>query len=922
MPKDGGTPPTGLDLSECEAEPIHLLGHIQPHGYLLALDADATRITHVSANIAGFLGQPPEAVLGKSLPDVLEAPVAQRLVDLIRGIGTRAGPTAATAVCPPGSSEPCAVTVHRHAGRLFVEVERLPAEETAPTVPALTAVPDSLAEMGDDVLHRLADRAVRAVAEETGYDRVMIYMFHPDWSGEVIAEMRRPEMVPYLGLRYPATDIPSQARQLFTLNLLRVIADVDARPVSIVAEPGTAEDAQAPDLSLSGLRSVSPYHLEYMRNMGVAASLTASIIIDGELWGMVACHHRRPRLTPPAQRAAVMRRVGDLVAHVKAQEQMEAVRRARAVDFAMGRLDRRLSEGQDPVSALLMGDQRLVEDLEAQGAMVAADGAMALVGRCPSGPVIARVLEMAARTDGPVFMTDALSAEIGAVGDGEGPNADEPVVGVSGDIAGCAVLVMSRAPLVAIAAFREPESRNVFWAGDPNKPAIREEGKERISPRNSFAAWRERVEDRSRPWERWCADLLTRAGTAVGRHVGADNPAEALGNAVRGLAMRFKDARTVPGGTLDAAGQGVLLTLRQSGHRARVVATNQTFLDLFDLEPGTIEGESLHTVAARIGLPDDLRRKVLSGPQTFDCWSRSLGRRALETVARNMLAVRDNGSVVEWDVFTFRDVTAFHRTAEALAAARDEAVTASRQKSEFLANVSHELKTPLNAIIGFSELIQSGRVGPTSDRVTDYARIIGEAGHHLLTMINDLLDLSRAEAGRQIIEDEPVNLTTLARDCLSWMRSQPRGDAVTWTPGGVPDGPLWVRGDSRALRRVLLNLLGNALKFTPDGGTVGLVVGHMGDGSVFLEARDTGIGIPADEVESIFQPFRRGKGANVSAREGAGLGLAMTKAMVDLHGGRITVESTVGTGSTFRVLLPRDRVLRSGSDPINPAQPA
>ncbi|WP_299439677.1 ATP-binding protein [uncultured Rhodospira sp.] len=901
QPRHEGGPT--LDLSACETEQIHLLGHIQPHGCLLALDEATGRITHVSANIGAVLNREPDAILGRTLPEALDAALADRLAPLVEATGEQTPPATPLPLGDhDGPRGPCAATAHRHGGRVFIEIEPLSDTET-PASSVAVAMPVQTDAGASGMLHALADRTVRLLAEETGYDRVMVYMFHPDWSGEVIAEARQPDMIPYLGLRYPATDIPPQARHLYTINLLRVIADVDAAPVPILAAPGIGpEGAEPPDLSQSVLRSVSPYHIEYLRNMEVAATLTASIIVDGVLWGMIACHHRIPRLAPPAVRDLVTRRTLELARHIEAEQRREAIRRAKALDLAIGRLERRLASGADPVSTLLFGGHRLADDLEAQGALVFADGVMALTGRCPPPAVIHRVLERAAAQADPVFTTEAL----GDLG-GDSPG------GVAQAAAGCAVLVLSRDPLAAIAVFRPSEARDVFWAGDPAKPAIQEADTGHISPRTSFAAWKEIVRDRSRPWEPWSRAFLLRTGDTLRRHLEAGGVSASLRHAVRALALQFADIQAQPGGPLESPEQGTVLTLREPGRDLRAIGANQTFLDLFDVEHGVIEDRDLGSLAQRLGLPNDLHDRALAAPFTSECWSRSMGRRTVEITARTVLAVHDTGATYEWDMLVFRDVTAFHRTTAALTAARDEAETASRQKSEFLANVSHELKTPLNAIIGFSELIRSGRIGPTSDRVIDYARIIGDAGNHLLAIINDLLDLSHIESGRLKLEHEPVEIVALTAECSAWMQSQPRGDCITWTQA-LADGPILVRGDRAALRRVVLNLLTNALKFTPDGGIVGVAVERQPEGGVVVTVHDTGIGIPADELEAIFQPFQRGQSAQVKRHDGVGLGLAMVKALAEAHGGRVSVTSQVGTGSTFRIHLPRDRVLADEDD--------
>ena len=213
----------------------------------------------------------------------------------------------------------------------------------------------------------------------------MLYMFHPDWSGEVVAETRRPDMAPYLGLRYPASDIPPQALRLFTVNLLRIIADVAVEPVPVLCEgPEGGEAADSLDLTHSVLRSVSPYHIEYLQNMEVAATLTASVIVDGALWGMIACHHLTPRRITPDVRAAVADLARRLATCIEAQRRRAKAEQRQATERYLTQLRNRLTTGEPLPQALLGGVARLWDPLGAEGGMLAVGESLALVGLCPT----------------------------------------------------------------------------------------------------------------------------------------------------------------------------------------------------------------------------------------------------------------------------------------------------------------------------------------------------------------------------------------------------------------------------------------------------------------------------------------------------------------------------------------------------------
>ena len=238
--------------------------------------------------------------------------------------------------------------------------------------------------------------------------------------------------------------------------------------------------------------------------------------------------------------------------------------------------------------------------------------------------------------------------------------------------------------------------------------------------------------------------------------------------------------------------------------------------------------------------------------------------------------------------------------------ARDRAESASRSKSEFLANMSHELRTPLNAIIGFSEMIHSGGFAAKTE---EYSRLIHESGHHLLTLINDILDLYKIEAGRMTLREGALDPTVLIADCLSLMRARADAGSVTLTEHVLPEFPK-IYADDRALKQVLLNLLSNAIKFTPPGGAVNVSVALDIDGACKITVSDNGVGISAEDQERVFESFGQGRHDIVIADKSTGLGLPIVKGLMEAHGGDVSLISTAGQGTSVTVTIPAGRVLR------------
>jgi two-component system, cell cycle sensor histidine kinase PleC len=243
--------------------------------------------------------------------------------------------------------------------------------------------------------------------------------------------------------------------------------------------------------------------------------------------------------------------------------------------------------------------------------------------------------------------------------------------------------------------------------------------------------------------------------------------------------------------------------------------------------------------------------------------------------------------------------------------ARNRAEEANLAKSRFLATMSHELRTPLNAILGFSEVMKSELFGPHSvPQYKEYAHDVHSSGQHLLNIINEILDLSRIEAGKYELNEEAVDFAGTVDDCHHMLDMRARAKQITIKTALEPNLPrLWA--DERALRQVVINLLSNAIKFTPEGGEVAIKVGWTQGGGQYVSIKDTGPGIPADEIDIVQESFGRGTHAIKTAEQGTGLGLPIVKGLVDLHGGQFHLRSKIREGTEVIVVIPAERVMET-----------
>ena len=242
-----------------------------------------------------------------------------------------------------------------------------------------------------------------------------------------------------------------------------------------------------------------------------------------------------------------------------------------------------------------------------------------------------------------------------------------------------------------------------------------------------------------------------------------------------------------------------------------------------------------------------------------------------------------------------------------------KAQASDRAKSEFLANMSHELRTPLNAILGFSEIMKKELLGPVGTKqYLEYVADIHESGTYLLDVISDILDISKVETGNLELSESVVQLDEVIRKSVRLVqeRAQEAGVALHID---IEGGPPRLEADERVLKQCLVNLLSNAVKFTPEGGRITIQVRHAEDGCLHLVVADSGIGIAEDDFEKALSPFGQVESAYSATYEGTGLGLPITRALIELHGGTISLDSAVGVGTTVTLIFPRERVLESAS---------
>lgn len=471
-----GANPSGQALPDCASEQLHLSGRIQAHGALIAADLQDRRITYASANTADRIGAAPDQLFDAPVTSIFSPDEHQRLEQAIEQSGYQpSSPDLYGVRLAADVHGKVDVILHQVAGQIVIEIERSHGDDQANLVPVLY----SSQEIGEATSVPEIETAVaRAVRSLTGFDRAMVYRFHDDEHGEIVAEDRLPGLVRYLGHHFPASDIPLQARHIYTRKASRYIPDVDEGDVAVVASPRLAGTGL--DLSHAALRSVSPFHLEFMRNMDTAASVSFSMADAGRLTRLVSCTSEKPQWLSRSTRRACELLVLQAKLQVSAAEQISRLNDAARRESIRNRLRSAMQTAPDIAEGLTSASGDLLELCQAESAATCVDGQYRSIGTAPSEDAVRRIASeiRASRSPGSPWATDRLEKQtahdLGAPG--------------------CLFVALS-APDDFVIWFRRDRLRQLRWLGDPRAHSVG-----LLNPRKSFDTWLEQVTGSSVPW--------------------------------------------------------------------------------------------------------------------------------------------------------------------------------------------------------------------------------------------------------------------------------------------------------------------------------------------------------------------------------------------------------------------------------------
>jgi chemotaxis family two-component system sensor kinase Cph1 len=480
---------TNIDLTNCDREPIHTPGLIQPHGVLLVLQNPSLEIIQVSANTQEVIGYSPEELLGKPLSDLLDNSQIQRIQQCLTADFESINPLDLSIQQADRALDFDGI-VHCWNSVVLLELELKDAAGKPDFFDFYNQVKEPITRIQKaPTLLEMCQVVVKEIRRITGFERVMVYQFDDQGAGSVIAEDTNQE-TPYLNLHYPPSDIPKQARHLYTLNWLRLIPNAHYQPVPLIPAHNPLTN-QPLDLSWSVLRSVSPMHLEYLQNMGVTASMSISLLQEQKLWGLIACHHTSPKYIPYHIRT-ICEFVGQVMSVELANKEVsEDTDYKRQLKSLQTQFVEALSQADYFLDGMMQLKSQLLSLVNATGAVICSANKCISVGETPSEAEIHALLDwIKPQLHQSVFETRSLVKYY--------PKAESFQAIASGVLA----LEISRIHRNYILWFRPEVVQTVNWGGNPNKPVeVLTDGSLRLSPRKSFDKWQETVRGCALPWK-------------------------------------------------------------------------------------------------------------------------------------------------------------------------------------------------------------------------------------------------------------------------------------------------------------------------------------------------------------------------------------------------------------------------------------
>ncbi len=472
--------PKKVDLTNCDKEPIHILGNIQSHGMLLVFNKDSYEIERISENVLSYFSRKREHILFSNLFDALSIDEVDEFKYYISKKETNALEMTIEGFSFIG-------IVHYNDDLVYLELEGVALTKNK-EIPQnhLSDIVSKLSDAAD--VSSMCDVAADLIKNLLNYDRVMIYQFDEHWNGKVISESRVVGLESWLGMSYPATDIPQQARKLFLKQGVRIIVDVNDTPVKVIPELNEANEPL--DLSRSELRAVSPIHIEYLKNMEVGATLTAAIVSNGDLWGLIACHNYSPKFISYYKRVSVKFLTQVFSTQLTLRSSNEVLERVNQISKKRAVLVEQMSDGWDVHKGLTNGDHTMLCITEASSGAIYLDGKFSVVGITPSEQEMTQLIDwIYDNNQENLYFTKELAKHY------------EAAIPYAEVASGVLCTFIAKGKKDCLLWFKSESKQTISWAGNPDK-SVNDDGLS-LSPRKSFEKWNQEQVLTSKPWKEY-----------------------------------------------------------------------------------------------------------------------------------------------------------------------------------------------------------------------------------------------------------------------------------------------------------------------------------------------------------------------------------------------------------------------------------
>jgi PAS domain S-box-containing protein len=1000
-----------LALINTDYETIHIPGAIQAHGLLFVLQSPDLTILQVSSNISTILGIKPEKILGKKISHIINKNKSELIKQGLEATIETINPFNISINTSEGKKFFDAI-IHREANAIILELELIKNKYNKDFFSFYHLIKTPIINLQKaPTLNKLYQVIIKEIRTLTEFDRVMVYKFAHDSSGVVIAEDKREDLEPLLGLNYPSFEIPLLSRHLFSKNSLRFIPDTNYQPVPIIPQenPLTKEPL---DMSLCVLRSVSNCHIEYLQNMGVSASFVISLMRNDELWGLIACHNYTPKYLPYELRTACEILCKIMALEIGSKEDNENLDYQIKLKAIQAKFVEEIAQTDDFVQGLIKDRESLLELVNAEGAVIYHKNNFICIGNTPEiADIINLVKWLENQLENDIFSTSCLPKLY--------PEAEKFKNVGSGLLA----LAISKLPKNYILWFRPEVIQAVNWAGKPQlNLEHKEEGILKLTPRKSFQLWQESVKFQSLPWRQYEIDIALELRVAIvgivlrkseqlekinqqltlaleaGQMVILDwdiqnnyvvwsngyqqlfglkpeNPItnydlllnsiyyadrervrlelhqaqidktdyhqecrviwtdqtihwieskgkyfyDNEGKAIRmlGTVIEISDRKQAELALIEAKQE---LEIKVTERTAELKESSEKFRLLTEFSPlgiflldkngkctytnprshaicGYTFNEALEDGWQKFIHPEDLADLMIKWQQnliekTFDIYEevRYLHKNGTIHYGRMQIApIFDNENNIKAYVGTVEDITQRYEI--------------EKMKREFISIVSHELRTPLTSIRGSLGLLASGILNSKPEKIQEMLKIASGDTERLVRLVNDILDLERLESHKIKLDKKWCLALNLVQKSIETVSSLSLENNINlFIPENI-DNNLQIWADPDRIIQTLVNLISNAIKFSPSDTTITVNITGLAD-KILFSVQDQGRGIPQDKLETVFGKFQQVDASDSREKGGTGLGLAICRNIIQQHSGKIWAESELGKGSTFYFTIP------------------